>query len=995
MHMSWKSFLRPVWLAAFCLAIMPALVSAQTRRVSGQITVQGTTEGVAGATIQLVGTTVGVVADEQGRFAISLPAGAQQLRVRRLGFQAKLVSVTAESTTMNVVLTADVLRLEEQVITGQTTTIDKAHAANAITVVNGEQLNRVPQPTVDNALVGKVPGAVITTNSGAPGGGVQLQIRGTNTVNGAYQPLYVVDGTIVNNDAYSNGMQSITRAGAGGSGQIGALVTSNQDQQVNRIADLVPEDIESIEILKGPSAGAIYGSRGANGVVIITTKRGIAGRPSFSVTQSLGTAQLSNKFDLKCFTQQEATDYVNAHMGPGSATGYFAQYPYAGCVDPQDQLYGNNGLSYETAASVRGGTTDGATTYFSSLSAKHDASIAKGDGYDKQGLLVNLAQRLGDQFSVNANSNLLHTLTKRGIQGNDNTSVVPINVYSATPTFFNFAQRNPDGSYVSNPWVSRGTNILQDQQAFQTPEEVFRLLGSAQAEWSVLSSATQRLDATLLGGIDNLSDHSMFYSPPTTYFEQSAANPGTLVKNATTATNANLNFSVIHKYMAQPFTATTSVGLREERRQSDYRTNAGKGLYPGITNVATAVTSAVAEGQSLTKALSYYAQEEFQTLADRLTLTAAVNAERSSSNGDADKFFTYPKFSASYRLPWLPAYTDNLKLRVAYGRAGNQVPVDFKYTYLTALLEDGINGLLPSSQVGLSSVRPEQTAETEGGFDATFLDGRAGLEFTYYSKKTTDLVLQSAPAPSTGFTSQVINGGSLTNKGTELSINLIPIQNRLLTWNSVTTYSANSAKVTSLPVPPFLTGSAIGQNFGIYKIQVGYSPTQILAYGGSDTVDAHFKDENPDFVMGFSNDFTLGAFQIGSVFDWRHGGYLVDLTQITLDFNGALADTAGTSKRLAGFFANEAPYTQRATFVKLRELSISYDISPRFVQPLFAGRAQSVRLKFAGRNLKTWTKYPGLDPEVSNYSNAAIGRSQDIYPYPPSRQFTFSVNATF
>lgn len=994
MHTSWKLVLRSIWTAVVCLTVLPALASAQTRRVSGRVTVQGTNEGVAGAMIQVVGTPLGAVADDQGRFSISVPEGAQQLRVRRIGFHAVFAPVTADASTVTIVMTRDVLRLEEQVITGQATTIDKAHAANAVTVVTAEQLTQVPQPTIDNALVGKVPGAVITTNSGAPGGGEQLQIRGTNTVNGAYQPLYVVDGVIVNNDAYANGMQSITRSGAGGAGQVGALITSNQDQQVNRIADLDPNDIETIEVLKGPSAGAIYGSRGANGVVIITTKHGLAGRPVFNITQGLGTSQMSNKFDLKCYTLQQATDYVNGFFGPGSATDYFAAHPYAGCVDPQDQLYGNNGLSYRTNASVRGGSADGTTTYFSSASVSHDAAIAKGDGFDKQGLMVNLAQQLGSQFTVNANSNLLHTLTKRGVQGNDNASVVPENVMAATPTFFNFAQKLPDGSYVSNPWVPSGANILQDQAEFQTPEEVYRLIGSAQAEWKMLSSARQSLDATLLGGIDNLSDHSMFYSPPTTYFEQSEANPGTLVKNATTAVNANLNLSLIHKYMAELFTATSSVGLRQERRQSDYVTNAGKGLYPGVTNLATTVTSATAEGQELVKALSFYGQEEFQTLADRLTLTAAVNSERSSSNGDASKFYSYPKFSASYRLPWLPPFTDNLKLRVAYGRAGNQVPVDFKYTYLTSLLEDGINGLLPSSQVGLSTVHPEQTAETEGGFDASFLNGRAGFEFTYYGKKTTDLVLLSVPAPSTGFTSQVINGGSLTNKGTEWSINLIPIQNKTLTWTSTTTYSANHAKVTSLPVPPFLTGGAFGQVFGIYRVEVGYSPTQIVTYGGSDTVDAHF-DEAPDFVMGFSNNVTVGPFQLGAVLDWRHGGYVADLTQFTYDAYGSLADTAGSQRRMAEFSANTPSYTQRATFVKLRELSVSYELSPHVTRSVFGGRAQSIRLQFAGRNLKTWTKYPGLDPEASNYSNAAIGRSQDVYPYPPSRQFDFSVNATF
>ncbi len=374
---------------AFLLVGVSVTANAQTRRVSGHVTVEGGTEAIPGATVQVVGTTLGGAADDAGNFNISVPAGAHQLRIRRIGFAAKVVPSGANDNTVSVSLARDVLQLEAQVITGQATTVSRANAANAVTVVNTEQLNKVPQQNIESALQGKVPGAVITSNSGAPGGGIQLQLRGTNTINGNYQPLYVVDGVIVDNSSFGNGLNSITGAGTG--------ISTNQDQQVNRIADLNPEDIESIEVLKGPSAGAIYGSRGANGVVIITTKRGRAGTPSLDVVQRFGTAQLSNLLDLRCFTQAQATDYINANPPTGykGATDYFAANPYAGCTDPQQQLYGNTGLSYETSASLRGGTGDGNTTYFASAGVKHDAAITSTDGYDKQDLRVNLTQQFG------------------------------------------------------------------------------------------------------------------------------------------------------------------------------------------------------------------------------------------------------------------------------------------------------------------------------------------------------------------------------------------------------------------------------------------------------------------------------------------------------------------------------------------------------------------------------------------------------------------------
>ncbi|HEY0776634.1 MAG TPA: SusC/RagA family TonB-linked outer membrane protein [Gemmatirosa sp.] len=992
------------------LVWMAAPGHAQTRRVTGVVSIEGSNEPVSGATIQVLGTTLGTTADESGRFAVSVPAGPQQLRVRRIGFQAKLVPVATNATAVTVPLTRDVLQLETQVVTGQATTVARANVANAVTVVTTEQVNRVPQQTVENALQGKVPGAVITQNSGAPGGGIQVQIRGTNTINGSYQPLYVVDGVIVSNDAYAIGLNSITRATSGGSGAaagatpVGSTLSSNQDQQVNRIADLNPQDIESIEVLKGPSAGAIYGSRGANGVVIITTKRGTAGTPALSVIQRLGSQALSNELDMRCFTQEQATAFVNANPPGGfkGAADYFAQYPYAGCTDPQRQLYGNHGLDYETTASLRGGFAS--TTYFASGTEKHDAALGPSDRYDKQSLRLNLNQGLGSKVSLSANSEIIHTLTERGVFGNDNAGIAPSAIFSATPTFFDFSRRLSNGQYAPNPWLSNQANALQDAEQIQTPENVYRLLGNAQATWTPLSTARQTVTVQLLGGVDSYADRALVYSPPTTYIEQSHAispYPGSVVNSSTNVTNANLNLSAADKITRSAFTATTSAGLRQERAQSDYGTVLGQGLFPGVKNYAAAQNVLVSEATYLFKTFSYYAQEEVLTLAERLLLTAAVNAERSSTNGDPGKFYAYPKFSASYRLPFVPRFTDDLKLRLAYGKAGNRVPTNFGYTFLTQVGE-GSNGLRASNTIGLATVFPENTSELEGGLDAAFLHGRASLEVTRYQKKTTDLVLTAGLAPSTGFATQVINGGSLTNVGTELGLNLIPVQGRAFTWTSNVTYARNRGEITSLPVPAFATGSAFGERFGSSKIEVGYSPTQVVTYGGLDAngtpIEIHPGDQQPDFIMGFTNAFDVGAFRLSSLLDWRKGGYVVNLTNLYFDGSlpgGNFADSAASAARVAAYGNYQPVFLEHASFAKLREVTLSYRLPATFARSLFRGRASEARLELSGRNLVTWTHYTGYDPEVSNFGNAAIGRFIDVAPYPPSRQYFVSVNTTF
>jgi TonB-linked SusC/RagA family outer membrane protein len=859
-------------------------------------------------------------------------------------------------------------------------------------------INAVPQQNIENALQGKIPGAVITQNGGAPGGGVQVQIRGSNTVNGAFLPLYVVDGVVVNNDAFQIGLNSITGAGGG--------ITSSQDQQVNRVADLNPEDIADIQVLKGPSAGAIYGSRGANGVVVITTKHGQAGKPSFSIIQGLGTQSLEHKYDLRCFTFDQAVAEAQSDFGVTLTPAM-----YAGCKDPQQTLYGNHYLSYETNISMRGGTNDATTTYFLSGTVNHDAGLSVNSGATRQSLLLNLNQVEGSKLNLRATSNLLHTLTERGISGNDNNNIAPYTIIGTTPTYFDFSKVDPTtGQLVKNPFIAGGANPLQDMLAIRTPEEIYRLVGTASADWSIYTGQRQSLTFTGLGGIDALTDHAHVYSPPNTYIEQSgniSPYPGSVVDGNTDAVNANLNANLVDRLTTHLGIATTSVGLRQEHASSTQDVVRGQGLFPGVTNYATAVQTGVQQTQVLTRTFSYFAQEEFLTMQEKLLLTVAVNAERSSTNGDTAKFYAFPKFAASYNMPVNRAGVDHVKFRVANGSAGNRVPVNFGYTFLTSVPENGIVGLRPSTTVGLPNVQPEVTRETEGGMDLTLFHGRASAEVTLYKKSTVGLVLQSAPPPSSGFTTKIINGGSLTNSGQEIGFNILPIENKFLTWQSHTTFSHNRGLVTSLPVPAFYTGSIFSERYGRTKVQVGYAPDEAVVYNGFETNGARHEtfagSESPDFQMGFANDLTHGRFHLTTLLDWRHGGYLANLSQTYLeDVSGQSAITGGNfantvmdSVDQANFKAGQGVYLEHASFAKLREVTVGYDFGPRLTEMMFRGMAKNARLDVSGQNLYTWTHYRGLDPEVSNFGDSPLSRMQDLAPYPPSRRFFFTVHANF
>jgi len=988
------------------LALCSASASAQARRITGRVTSESG-EPLGAASVSVLGTALGTYTAEDGRFTVPAPDGTVQIRVRRIGYLQKVVPVNAGLSDVNVSLAKDVLQLEKQVITGTATTIASQNAANAVAVVTGEQLRRAPTPTIENALQGKIAGAIVTTNTGAPGGGAQVQLRGVTSIGSNSSPLYIVDGVAVNNDAISSGLTTITQASR-------VIGTSNQDQQVNRIADINPADIEDISVLKGASAGAIYGSRASNGVILITTKRGRSGRPVFNITQRLGQFSRSNSLDLRCFSSQaEAT-----------AGGFTATPWQPVCNDFQEQFYGEKNLSYETDLSVSGGSAT--TTYFASGLAKRDAGIEKGTGYNKQALRINVGQLIGQRLNIKANTQLIHSLTVRGVSGNDNANVNPYTVFSATPTFYGLAP--VDGVYPRNPYLgANGDNPFQDRDLLQTPEHVYRLIGGASANYSLLSSVRQSLDVVLNGGIDDFNQIDKIISPRYLYFEPADNLPGTVVNRNSHETDSNLGASIIHKFFpsSQFFTATTSVGLAQGRRQFGSVFTAGQNLLLGQIALDKATNITANEINTLVKTFGYYAQEELLLFNERLLLTGGVNLERASVNGDPDKLFSYPKAAISFRIPTLPRYFDAIKLRMAYGKAGNLPAYGQKFTSLAVITEDGISGTRPGLAYGNDQITPEISTELEGGVDAILLGGRASLDFTAYKKTIDDLILTAAVAPSTGFTSQVINGGQLVNRGYEIGLDLTPVQRGQLTWVSRTTFAHVHGIITELDVPAFNTGG-FGIGFGAARIEVGKSPTALIARDGYDTTFTNgirgsagcpkgapdatcgafvsralhlgiIGDATSKFNMGFSNDFNFGPFRLGSLFEWRHGGDMANLTNNYFDSSHLFADTAASTRRLAMQGAvqrNSRAYIVDAGFVKLRELSFSYTL-PNIVTSRLFSSARDVRLELAGRNLKTWTDYDGLDPETSNNGNTNVNRFNDITPYPPSRSWFFSVSANF
>jgi len=993
-------------LATGCLTVLASSAHAQVR-VTGTVVDSEGHAPVPAATVTITGTTLGTQTSDSGKFAIRVPSDAKSLTVRRIGFRQAVVAINPDQSDYTVVLSKDVLRLEQQVVTGLATTINSRNAANDVAVLDSTEINRMPAPTIENSIQGKVPGAIIEQNNGgAPGGGMQIQIRGVTSLFSEASPLYVIDGVIADNETINNGLNALDQGISGSD-------VSAQDNSPNRIADLNPNDIESIEVLKGSSASAIYGSKAASGVVLITTKKGSPGKAKWDLTQRLGTSFEGATLNLRTFptlasAQAWAAAYTSYSPGLIDST-------YTGSHDFQNELFGGGGLAYETDVSVRGATEHSGTNYYVSGMTKYDPGIMLNTGYNKQTVRTNITQNVSSALSVTANLSYAHSLTRRGFTGNDNISGSPYDVFSYTPTFFNMDAKYADGAYILNPFGP--ANVFQDAYGIQTPEETNRFIGGGTVSLKVFQTEKQSLMLSAVGGADELSQRDQVYASPDLYVEAAQSLPGVSTVQNATISFLNYSLNAVHHYTGlSQLDLTTSIGLEREKRDVFNPNGVGQFLLAGPTTPTVGSIQTLYYRQSAERDLSFYGQEQVLMLDQRLSLTAGLTGARSTNDGNIDKFFLYPKYAASIRVPTggVPGL-DELKLRVAYGRSGTLPLYGVRTTSLVTGVDAGLSGVSGAELLGDSAIRPETNTEIETGFDATMLKSRLEFNATVYQKRITDLLLQANISPASGANQQWINGGQFTNQGIELSVAVTPIQmGNGLTWISRTSFYRNYSRVDALPVPAFdpSLGSGYGDYggvYGAYQVQVGRSVTQwvgpVLERNGQ-MINEQIGDVQPAFQMSFGNEFTLGRFRLYGLIDWKHGGEVSNNTNSYYDHTFLLADTVFALRRaqfqqLGAACIREAngglscAYIEDAGYVKAREITLSYDLPGYVVRTVGFGRLTNARLSVSGRNLFWWYKYSGLDPEVSFTGNQQVGRGNDLTPYPPARYVYVSVDIGF
>ena len=1036
------------------IALGPIALLAQGREISGKVTQVGTGTPITEATIGILGAQLGVRTNERGEYRLKVPAGDIQILVRAIGFKRQSRVVPAAQATADFQLEKDVLQLEGVTVTGQATTVDKRNASTAISSVSAEELVVAPAKSLEGNLSGKVVGASIFENSGVPGGGMQIQIRGATSILGQGDPLYVVDGVIVSNQSIAGGLASISRSSG--------TTTSTQDQTVNRLADINPNDIENIEVLKSAAATAIYGSRATNGVVVITTKRGKAGQTRYNITQRVGSQQATRLLDSRHFTSyadgcgptRSAADLATCKVG--SVKPWLGGSPHADSLaaanctpqcawyDWQGDLYNNHSPSFETLLSSSGGFNN--TKFYASLNDRQSPGTQQNTGARLTSGRLNLDQTIGDKFTVAAGADFSHNVAQDGVGNNDNAGISPEYTFGYTPAIYDLRKIDPVTGRLVYMWMNGGgvgtVNPFDLVHSIINKEDTWRQIGNVRLGYSAYSTVHNTVQLTYIGGVDRFQFEGNQYSPNFMQFEPADGFLGTAQINTTTSRNINQSANAVWTYSPgyKWFnSAQTSVGGTYETQRVRTYFIRQRGLTP-TRQIATAGSDiATSDGVTEFRDQSRYVNEQIIAFDEKLALSAGLRADRGSANGDRKKFYSFPKYSASYRftepLARLTNKIDEFKIRASYGQSGNRPNYGFRdITISSGGVIGGAGSLVASGTVGNPKLKPEVMNELEFGFDGAMFRGRVAFEASRYERIIKDLLVNYPLAPSSGLSQQQINGGQMSTRGVEAGITIVPISTRNLEYTLRTTYQHNVQVMDKLDVPAFAVTGSFGSSYGRNRIQVGTRPTYIwgnLRYScintrdasghvvvgtGSDgkpcrrlapgetvagavTRDSIIADANPLSQTSFLNTLRYKGLTLTGLLDWRVRGYTADMTKNLWDEGGNSRDydnaspvsgvVLGTYRYGSFSGGNISPYIESGTYLKLREVNLSFQAPKRWAN---LARANDMRISVQGRNLFVNTDYWSFDPEFNNFGNSNFNRFIDLAPYPSNRQFFFSID---
>ena len=942
-------------------------------------------EPVLGVTVQIKNTNHGAITNFNGNYNLqaNLDAGRYKLIFRSLGLTTKEITLTLDTQkeiVTDVIMTTDILGLDEVVITGVGALTAKKQIGNTISSVQGLDISQSGSVDITGGLSGKLAGIQVTQNSGDPAAGISVRLRSASTVNGSSDPLYIIDGVIVNNNSTN--------------------VLNVASVVQNRLSDISPQDIDRIEVIKGAAAAAIYGSRASNGVVQIFTKKGKSGEPVITISSSVNFNSLRKKRDFN----QEPFDWISSDiriLDKEAVTRY----------DYQDMVF-KNSTGTDNYISISGGKEN--TNYFGSFSYLKNDGILKSTDYERESGRIRINQVINHWASASFGTYISTSQSNDMPNGGYGFGVLQTILFTnnkINPT------QDADGNY---PNMTFYPNILEYIETFDFQQKNNRSISDLQINLSPMGG----LKINYILGYDNAESIGSTYVPigTNTVLLGSASTTSISTKQL----NSNLN-ATYNKNFGSNIKSTTSAGFSWQSDQTNLRSISGTGLALGVKTTNGAASISPNENRSERTFWGGFLQQTFG-FNNKLFLTGAIRLDGSSVFGESERNQFYPKASMSYLVSEEDFWKENMrnvfssfKVRAAWGQAGNLTaigPFDRLSNY-SAISIDGNSGLIAPTALGNPDLKPERQTELEFGIDMALFNNRLGVELTYYKQDIEDLLLARILSPSTGSGSRVENIGTMTNRGFEALVSATPIQTNDFSWSITATYSSNKNQVNDIEGEQFGIG-----NFG-FSVAKNDNPLGVFYQGfyarnpdgsllltpsglpqrekGSFDVNGNpvperdglgqpsgtnlskvIGDPNPDFITSLINEISYKNFSFRVQFDALQGVDVLSWdTRMFYRFGGGPAsasELAGDDVRGTGAakFGIAESYIEDGSYIKLREISAAYLLE----KPLKG--MNSLKFTLTGRNLFSIDNFSSYDPEVNvdAQSNGSRGGIMGLIPIP-------------
>lgn len=946
------------------LALLFTTVTAMAQfNVTGNVT-DGSGEPLIGVSIIVKGSTTGTVSDFNGDFNLNVKGEQATLLFSYTGFSSQNVEVSPSNKRLSVVLEEDIADLEEVVVTGLASGVKRSNLANNVATISSQELTEVTtQQTIDGALYGKMTGVNIISSSGAPGGGIAMRLRGISSLTGNNQPLFIIDGVYISNAEIPSGLRFASGANSG-----------SEENASNRLADLNPEDIESIEVLKGASAAAIYGTRANAGVVIITTKQGQAGKTKVRFEQDLGVNTIQRFVGRRQYTAAE----VEEAFGANERAAFERAQANGEVFDYEQELYGNDGFITDSRLSISGGSDK--TTFYFNTSYRSEEGIIENTGFDRLSMRLNVDHRISDKIRIGINSNYINSFASRSFTGNENEGGLSYGYNLAFTRDWVNLFPNEEGIYPVNPNAAGNPIFVRDNT--WNEERNNRFISGANMEVNLYQTDRTVFKLTGNVGVDFLLNETSVYVPET-HQAQDGGDNGFIGEGRNGLLNYNYQaFAVLDHYTESNINFNTQIGMTYLNFDRDLVFNRVTQLIPGQTNVANSGSQQVLQRIETEEDFGIVAQEQVNW-DDKIIGTVGIRFDKSSLNGDPNQFFAFPRASLAVNVAnfdfWSVNSMNQFKLRVAYGETGSSATFGSLFTTLPATNIGGQVGIRSGASRGNPDLEPETSQELEFGVDFGILNNALNLGVTYYIRDVENLLYDFDIPSSTGFASESRSDFDLRNQGLEVQLAFTPVNTEKVKWNSTVNYWYNRSEVTRLGVPAFVPdGTAFGLGLGTFFVEEGEPITQLKGSGaeGPQTIG----DVEPDFQLGWFNQIKIGK-NVDFTFltHWKEGGDVLNLSRLLTNLGGT---TPEEYNDLVGF-------VEDASYFRLREVGLYYTL------PKFSNTISRLRFGVSGRNLITLTDYSSYDPEVSTKGTTGLSTGIEVTPFPSTRQAYFHITAEF